>query len=268
MESVVVTTTDEEGKVLDKQTVKCEIEPYSGKELNIEYQLPSDITKTQMTLNISSERDEKDTENNTVKTEYGYSNVCVNQTECVIKNNNTAEISAQISNTGFADAENVLIKVCNESIDGEVLYEENISALPVGRVYELNYTFPAERMVSSDKDALNAVYVAVETSSAESVYSDNDQKIVFESLNCRVNNIELQGGKAVVNVTKNSADKAVLVLAAYSDSGNLVEVQYKDISTSDDIEFTLKNADAVNACAFIWESIDGMNPIADKYDGR
>lgn len=183
LNSVKVKLTDKNGNKLDEQTVECSIAPFSTEKLNIKYHLPKNIGQTQLNLTVSIDGEEKDYSNNTATTEFGYTNLSVSPIECTVNKNNTASLKSTILNTGFEDAENVIVKVYNGNINSDVLDEINIGTMTIGETYEFEYTFPEELMVSPDIDIMNAVYIQAETSSVESLYSDNEQKIAFDSYN-------------------------------------------------------------------------------------
>lgn len=202
LNSINVKVTDENGNTLDSRILSCNIAPYATEVLSIPYTLPNDIKLSELSVEISADKAEKDNLNNKVSVSYGYANVKVLPVSYKLDNNNTAEINTTIKNEGFADAENVVITLYNKNKNGDVLEKRNIGNLNVGDSYELNYTFPKSLMVSNKEDTMNAIYVVATTSSDESMYSDNEEKATFDSSICRIDDIIIDGTNINVQFTK------------------------------------------------------------------
>ena len=266
LNSINVKLTDANQNTLDSRTISCSIVPYATEVLSIPYTLPDDIKLSELSVEISADKAEKDYSNNKASVSYGYANVKVLPVSYKLNSNNTAEINATIKNEGFNDAEDVVITVYNGNKNEDILEEKNIGNLNVGDSYELNYTFPEELMVSNEEDAMNAVYVVAATSSYESMYSDNEEKAVFDSSVCRIDDIQVDGANINVQFTKNFDKEVLLMLAAYTEDDVLCGIEYKSVNLTDSKDFVLNTDKASYVSAFLWDDFSGIKSECGKLD--
>lgn len=264
LNSINVKLTDENGNTLDSRTLSCSIAPYATEVLSIPYTLPNEIKLSELNIEISADKAEKDYSNNSASVSYGYANIKVLPVSYKLNSDNTAEINATIKNEGFTDAENVVISVYNGNKNEDILEEKNIGNLSVGDLYELNYTFPEELMVSNEEDSMNAVYVVATTSSDESMYSDNEEKATFDSSICRIDNITIDGTNINVQFTKNFDEEVLLIVASYTDDDRLCSVTYTPVNLSDNKNFTLDTNGASYISAFLWKDLNSLTPKCNK----
>ncbi len=179
LESVDVVLCDGSSNVLHEQSVSCSVAPFTSEELSIKYHLPAETAKTQLNLSVRTEG-EKSYENNTVSTEIGYANLSVAQIHSVVNADRTTDIKAAVTNTGFENAESAVVTIYNGSINGDVLETIEVGNIAPGECVNVEYQFPAELM-TTEENAMNAVYISVATATEESLYSDNEKKAVFAS---------------------------------------------------------------------------------------
>lgn len=81
-----------------------------------------------------------------------------------------------------------------------------------------------------------------------------------------INDIIVGNGTVNVAVTKNTAIDGILIVAAYTDDGRLINVSYKDIPSEnfEYVELNMNTDDAAYITAFVWNNMIGMTPIGEK----
>ncbi|MDD6483565.1 MAG: leucine-rich repeat domain-containing protein [Clostridiales bacterium] len=264
LNSINVKLTDANQNTLAGRTILCSIAPYATEVLSIPYTLPDDIKLSELSVEISADKAEKDYSNNKASVGYGYANIKVLPISYKLNSNNTAQINTTIKNEGFTDAENVVITVYNGNNNEDILEEKNIGNLNIGDSYELNYTFPEELMVSNEEDAMNAVYVVATTSSGESMYSDNEEKVTFDSSICRIDDITIDGTNINVQFTKNFDEEVLLVVASYADDDILCSVTYAPVNLTDNKNFILDTNGVSYISAFLLKDLNNLTPKCNK----
>ena len=264
LESINATLTDANGNTLEEHTLSCNIAPYAMEVLTIPYTLPDNITLSELNVEISTDKSEKDISNNTATVSYGYSNINVLPSNYAITSENTAEISTTIKNEGYSAADDVIITVYNGNKNDTILKEENIGTLNPGDSYTLNYTFPKELMVSSDNDIKNAIYVVATASSDESMYSDNEYKAVFDSAICTINKITTNDTGITVQFTKNYDKEALLIAASYKNDNSLCDVIHKPVNLTDTVDLTLDSSEAEYVSVYLWDTANKQDPLCNK----
>lgn len=134
----------------------------------------------------------------------------VSQPICSVREDNTAYITAEVSNNGYEAAGNVVIRVINADGSNEVLYEDTAERVDVGETRNIEYIFPSELMTDVTEDVMNAVYIEVTADSEESGYADNKQKVTFDSyMGSDVFTVDADAG--YYSAKKDSAEKEGII---------------------------------------------------------
>ena len=224
------------------------------------------------TLSIEATLDDGEeyvTDNNSVELEIGHSDVAIEE----IKNYEilpTSVATIIIKNKGYSDAENVVIELRQDSIDGEIIDTEEIEILSANETAEVTFEY-------NPKDYENTNwFVNVITDSEEMSLGNNSDYFVnecavglsdieHEILNCSYNGNILN----VNTFAKNSTDSTMTgtaYAAVYSEQDKLkgISMQRIDVKSYSDTgidiwidNYSYANGDYVKA--FIWS--DSLKPL-------
>ncbi len=229
LDGYTVKLTDENGTVLVNEKRQCDIAPYETETESVVYHLPESLSTTKLNLEISTDKDEKDYSNNSLSTEFGYSNVSVLEKETAVDENNDVKISATVTNTGYDTAENVIAKVYKDDTKGEVLNEINIGALAAGESDYIEYTYSEDMMVPYGEDVMNAVYIETVTTSIESDYADNGDKVVFETSIPKEAGVENTFLRTFIGEDESSATAILSTVTLGANSVHGIEWEYNGL---------------------------------------
>ncbi|MGN1201742.1 MAG: hypothetical protein ACI4RF_00490, partial [Eubacterium sp.] len=144
-------------------------------EVELAYNKPQDLTASTIELTVSIDDDEYNTDNNFMSFEIGHAdivvdNAAVNEAETVV--------SADISNTGYTDARNVVVSLREGSANGSVIETKTIS-LMVGD--EKSVKFDIDKSEMRFMDASKTLYVTAEIEDEEISLGNNDSYVLIMS---------------------------------------------------------------------------------------
>ena len=98
------------------------------------------------------------------------------------------------------------------------------------------------------------------------MYSDNEEKAVFDSSVCRIDDIQVDGANINVQFTKNFDKEVLLMLAAYTEDDVLCGIEYKSVNLTDSKDFVLNTDKASYVSAFLWDDFSGIKSECGKLD--
>lgn len=172
----------ENGSLIKSEYVNCELEPGESETFSISYLLPENISKEKIALKIEVDNDNF-VANNTTNTAIGLADVLFSDLSVYVGNNNTAVLRGYVRNNGYDSAEDVLVSV-SRLIDGEKIEISsiNVGVLGANQIKEFIIELPADMLMTDNPDVMNGLYLSAITSSEESILSNNDDKVVYDTL--------------------------------------------------------------------------------------
>lgn len=87
----------------------------------------------------------------------------------------------------------------------------------------------------------------------------------------KINSVTPSTGSVTVNLTKSTdiADANTVIVATYEQSGLLINMQYQSIDiekgVASDITIPIDTTNSSEIRVFVWDSLDGLNPLSDIY---
>ena len=194
-------------------------------EVELAYNKPQDLTASTIELAVSIDNEEYNTDNNSLLFEIGHADIVVDNAAV---NEDETVVSADISNIGYTDAENVVVSLRDGSADGTVI-DKKIVDVAVGE--ENNITFDIDKSDMRFMDAAKILYVTAEIEDEEVSLGNNDSYVLIMSetgsadYEVEILDYNEVDGKYVINsIARNNTDKELicqLFSAVYASDGTL-----------------------------------------------
>ena len=254
-----------------RQTITEPLKAGETTEIEIAYNKPSSLSTKNIELKVDIVGgDEYNTDNNSVSFEIGHAdivvdNAAVNEAETVV--------SADISNTGYTNAQNVTVSLRDGSTEGAVIATKTMS-IAVGD--EKSVTFDIDKSDLRFMDATKTLYVTAEINEDEVSLGNNDSYVLITSASGSADyEVEILDyneidGKYVINsVARNNTSSETpckLYTAVYSSDGHLKGCGSVDADIEADndtgvditVSCTIEETDVIKT--FVWS--DTMTPLA------
>ena len=189
-----ISLVDSDGAVIGEKTVETEVDGGITKEGEVTFVMPDDIALENYELVINSGSDVVSS-NNSVEVTLGYSDLSI--IDCQMSQDGI--LSGKIVNEGYADAQNVIVKVYKDSIDTAPIKEMSFDVITSGEILDISTTFSENEMVVPE-DSLGTTWILeVETESEESGYGNNTTVIfLYRELELEISeNVEVKQGDSV-----------------------------------------------------------------------
>ncbi|MBR0303616.1 MAG: Ig-like domain-containing protein, partial [Clostridia bacterium] len=160
------------------ETVECGEE----KEITFNYPVPEELTLTEYTVKVlPTSVDDDIPDNNETSVTIGYADVAIengrfNRTEI------GATVEADITNSGFTAADNVVASLRYQGVDGDFLGSIDLGTLAVGANEHVSFNIPATYLENNDELDLNTFYLYIETDTEEAHAYNNSETIVDEPI--------------------------------------------------------------------------------------
>ncbi|MDO5396641.1 MAG: DUF6273 domain-containing protein [bacterium] len=262
---------DDDG-INSQKTITEPLKAGESAEVEIEYNKPSNLSARAIAMTVAAvSGEEYNTDNNSAEFEIGHADIEVGN---VAVNDDETTVSADISNVGYDNAENVKVQLRDERADGAVIEEKTIN-LNIGSKESVEFSFDKSDMRFFD--ASKQLYVTAQISGGEVSLGNNDGYVVimsesgaadYETEILSYNEID---GKYVINsVARNNTDTAVscvMYSAVYSEDGTLKAcgTVKADIDADNDtgvdiiVPCTIATGDTIKT--FMWT--DKQEPLAN-----
>lgn len=198
--SYQVKLKDGNGNTLLSDTVDSEIKAGEEKEETIEYQLPSKLKKTDVTLTVESPYTEKDTSNNSCSTTYGYADAEI--TGMKLQN---GKVKVTFRNNGYEDINNPKIALYMDSKESGTLCTYTGKKLASGKSQTIECTIPESKL---DKKRENGSLIAEITIQNEEDNVENNTKYMNYSWKNKV----LVSKISISGISKNIAEGKKITL--------------------------------------------------------
>ena len=245
----------------------------AGESADIEmaYNKPSDLSARKLTLSVSlATGEEYNKDNNSAEFTVGNADVEVSN---VAINENETKVTADVSNIGYSNANNVTVSLREGSAEGTVIEKQTVNlAANANKSVEFDINKNDIRFY----DSSTALYVTAEYNGDEASLGNNDGYVIITSdsgsadYEIQVLDYSAIDGKYVVNsvARNNTTEKigCVLYSAVYSSDGILKGIGKvnADIDADDDtgvditVDCTIETGDTIKT--FMWDK--DMLPLA------
>lgn len=178
---VNVQYSDESGTVLASERIDAII-PW-GETVSVEssFSLPESIALSNITVAISGEAEERNTENNSSSFTYGYADALMSDLT-IARTPTGAVVTGTVENIGFSPLQNVTVIMTDSGSMDILLNSVDCGAIDVGSEYDFSFQVPAQYLTLDDKLTMHGLYFYAETETEEADYANNKDKIVFGEL--------------------------------------------------------------------------------------
>ncbi len=191
IDEYTISLLDSIGVVIGEETVEMEVDGGTTKEGEVTFVMLDDIALENYELVINSDSDVVSS-NNSVQMTLGYSDLSI--VDCQISQDGM--LSGKIVNEGYADAQNVVLKVYKDNIDTTPIKEMSFDAITSGESLDISTTFSEDEMVVAEGSLGTTWLLEVETESEESGYGNNTTIVfLYRELQMKISeNIEMKQG--------------------------------------------------------------------------
>jgi len=179
--SLNISITDNDGSILSSGIVNTEIASGESATIVYNYTLPSELELYDITVTVTSGENERNLDNNSIKTSIGYADIIV-QDVVVERTENGAVASGAIYNAGYSDATNVVLSIYDASYPDEVLATIECADIASGEAYGFTYDIPEKYLSLEDKMTMYGLNFEAGSDSEELNYANNTEKVVFGEL--------------------------------------------------------------------------------------
>ena len=173
--------TDDNGVILSNGAVNAEVICGESATIVYNYILPAELDLYDITVTVASAADERNMDNNSIKTSIGYADIMV-QDVVVKRTENGAIASGTVCNGGYSDVTNVVLSVYDASYPDEVLATIDCAELDVGEEYKFTYDIPEKYLTLEDKMTMYGLCFKAGSDNQELNYANNTEKVVFGEL--------------------------------------------------------------------------------------
>lgn len=179
MDSVGVTVTDKNGKIMYSGNAKCDIKAGTTELVSVPVIIPENFKKQELTVKVSADFEENNIDNNKATVMVGFADIELTQV-ALNKVGNTVTLGGVIHNIGFESAKGVTLNIYNSDLSGEVLKTVTYTSLSSDETQSFSFELPDEYL--SVKEGKKAIYVEAVTDSEEVELANNSDRIVFADL--------------------------------------------------------------------------------------
>lgn len=256
----------------NQKTITEPLKAGESAEIEIAYNKPDDLSVKTIALSVAMVGGEEyNTENNSAVFSIGNADIDV---ENIAVDENETAITAEVSNIGYDNAQNVKVQLRDGSADGAVIEEKTVN-LAVGATESVEFAIDKSNMRFFD--AAKQLYVTAQISEDEVSLGNNDGYVIITSVSgladyeTEILSYNAVDGKYVINsVARNNTDNAISCImysAVYSEDGALKAcgTVNADIDSDNDtgvditVPCTIETGDTVKT--FMWA--DNYEPLAN-----
>ena len=170
------TLTINDNGVNAEKTITEPLKAGESADVEIVYNKPETLTEHDIEVTVTTTAgDEYNTQNNTVTLSVGHADIAVDN---VAVNAEENKITADISNAGYIDAENVTVRLKENNADGTVLDEQTVRAA-VNETQPIEFTF--DKTAMRFYDSTKQLYITAEYDGEEVSVGNNDGYAVITS---------------------------------------------------------------------------------------
>ena len=235
VDSYSVIIKDSSNNVLVSKSVFDTLLPGESKSFTIDYTLPEEFTKQDVTVSVNVDND-VDTSNDSQTVTVGYADVAV--AEAIIARDGT--ITATVVNDGIDAATNV--KVNFSHIDGNsitLLSTFTVGTVNAGETKTVTYTVPSSYLSFENSYCVSKFELEAVTDSEENSLANNEFEVVYapvavEGISLNTSTLSLEYGQTAQLIAtvypSNAFNKGVHFIsdstdvATVDDSGNIITV--------------------------------------------
>lgn len=221
MNTVDVIVKNKNGNVMYSGNVKCDIKAGKTELISVPVTIPEKFVKQDLTIEVSADFKENNTDNNTATVTVGFADVALTQAE-LNKVGNTVTLDGVVRNVGFASAENVTLNIYDSDLSGELLKTLTYTSISSDETQTFSFELPEEYCALTD--GKKAIYLEVLSDSEEVEFGNNSDRIVFADLS-ELENIEdvsMAYADGVLTVKSPKAMGADFFAVYYDENGALM----------------------------------------------
>lgn len=261
-----------------RQALACSLPAGESAVLTADYVLPAELSAHRIDLTVTPDytASESDTGNNSASVQIGNADLAAAVSAPKLYGGG-ASVEIQVSNHGYADAENVVLKVYRSNLEGEVLCTQDLGQIAAGQNVAYTFQIPVDLLFLDDPDTLNALSCEAVSSTEERQLANNMDRIVFGNLlPLQVfTSAEANGVKFSISAENrgSGASDSTVILALYSADDKMLAVWSKSLTTaageSGNAEFVIGSTqypDAAKAKVF-WVDAQLHTPITPAWQG-
>ena len=212
--------TDESGNIMYSGNISCSIQPGQTQTLKAPVTIPGGFKKQTLTINVSGDFEENNTENNTAELTVGFTDIAIEGAK-LVKSGDKVTLEGCVRNIGFDNAENVKLEIYDSAADGTFLDTLSLNGISIGE--DKKFTFELPSAYLNTDDGKRAIYIDASTDSAELEIGNNSDRIVFADLSelKSITKVSMSYDNGILTVKSPEAFGADLIAAYYTDMGQL-----------------------------------------------
>lgn len=170
--SYQVELKDGNGNTLLEDTIDHEIKAGEKKEEILEYTLPNELKKTDVALTIKAPYKEKNINNNSCSTTYGYADAEITDME-----SQNGKVRITFCNNGYEDIDDFKIRLYMDSKETEALCTYTGEKLKVGEVKTMECVIPKDKLTKSG--GKGSLIAEISISNEEDIVENNTKYIDY-----------------------------------------------------------------------------------------
>ena len=212
--------TDESGNIMYSGNISCSIQPGQTQTLKAPVTIPGGFKKQMLTINVSGDFEENNTENNTAELTVGFTDIAIEGAK-LVKSGDKVTLEGCVRNIGFDNAENVKLEIYDSAADGTLLDTLSLNGINIGE--DKSFTFELPSAYLNTDDGKRAIYIDASTDSTELEIGNNSDRIVFADLSEleSITKVSMSYDNGILTVKSPEAFGADLIAAYYTDMGQL-----------------------------------------------
>jgi len=210
------------GSTLVTKPIYSNILPGESKTVNVDYTLPDDFTKQNITAVVEADGDSVST-NNVQTVTVGYTDIQI--VNAVISR--SGEITATVVNNGLEAASNVKVKFVYSGANTDTtLSTLTVGDIGIGEIKTVTYSVPAQYLSFADYYSVNKFRLEATTYSEEEFIANNEYDVVYAPI-------------AVEGITLNTSTLSL----EYGQSAQLVATVYPSDAFNKGVHFVSDSTD-------------------------
>lgn len=151
------------------------------KDCVIKYNIPQEFRKQHLMIDIISDYEESNYDNNKSESYIGYSDIEISNLHIDVEEKN-AIAKATITNCGYENAKDIRINIYKQGIKKECSETFSVGELAVDESKEVSWTLTEDLIDTISDYEYNALIMEALSDSEEINLANNDEKVVFKSL--------------------------------------------------------------------------------------
>lgn len=221
--------TDESGNVMYSGNISCSIKPGQTQMLKAPITVLEGFRKQKITVKVSCNFEENNTENNTAELTVGFADIAIKDAK-LVKSGDGVILEGYVRNIGFENAENVKLKICDSAADGTPLDTLSLNSINIGAAEKFTFRLPTEYLGTDD--GKRAIYIDASTDSTELDIGNNSDRVVFVDLSEleSINKVSMTYDNGILTVKAPEAFGATLIAAYYTDAGQLFTLRRVELA--------------------------------------